>query len=186
MAEHDVVKSGMENEKPMPGEPEGMISKEANKPSGFRSSAYKAVPQEMRSVLERVVVAGKRILYSPQMKELIDKQLQSKDPIEKKLADGAAALISLLNAQAKPSIPTQVVLPAAVEMLYEIKDFLVEAGLIEELTPDQLRTATLATMAVTASRFGAKPEQVQSMLLGKQTQQAVSKPGIAETPPEAA
>src|SRR3990167_8756013 len=114
----------------------GLIEKGQGENQKYRSTSYKGVPQELQSSLERVVVAGKRILYAPQMKGMIEKQLKEKGPIEKKLADGVLGLIILLESQSKPSLPAKVIIPAAVELLYEVADFLSEAGLIPELTPD--------------------------------------------------
>jgi len=133
----------------------------------YKSAANKALPPDMQKAFDKTVLAGQKLLYSPEMTELIDKTLATDDPIEKKLAEGAVGLVGLLGKRAKPSLPPQVVIPATVELLMEGADFLTESGKIEKPTPEQIKTAVHTAVALILHKQGATPQQIGAMLAGK-------------------
>lgn len=135
--------------------------------TGSKSGAERFLPENLRAAFDRAVVAGQRLMFSEQMKEMIEQLLATQDPPEKKVAEGIAGLMGALMQKSKPQFPPQLVVPVAVELAYEGVQFLTEAGKIEPLSEEQMRTAIQATIALVVTKMGAKPEQVRAMMSGQ-------------------
>ena len=135
---------------------------------GFKSPVNKALPPELQPVFERVVIAGQKIMYSEQMKPEIDKLMAESKPIEQKLAEGVARLMAVVVQQAK-NMPPQVIMPAAIELVYDAADFVQESGLAQ-VTDDQKKAAAQYVVVLLAKGAGASDEQVMGMFGGQGAQ----------------
>ena len=151
------------------------------KSGGFLSGVEKAVPPEMMEAFERVVLAGKKIMYSPQMEDTINQELAGEGPIEKKLAEAVAGLITILDRQAKPRIPVQLIIPAAIELVHDAADFVKSAGLVPDITPEQVKTATQLVTMVVLKVYGANEQQIADAMTGR-AKQAAAAPEPAQPP----
>ena len=156
------------------------------KPGGFLSGVEKSVPPELMEQFERVVLAGKKVMYSPQMEDTIKEELAGDGPIEKKLAFAVAGLIAMLDKQAKPKLPVKVIVPAAIELLYDAADFISNAGLAPAITPEQLKTATQAMVMLVLKMYGSNDEQIKQAMSGKMQAPAVNDAAPEPAQPPAA
>ncbi len=86
------------------------------------------IPPEQVDAVDRVVAAGLKIMYSPQMADERQQALQSQDPIPKRLADNVTGLMLTLDQQSKGGIPEATIFPAAVILDNEAANMLVHAG----------------------------------------------------------
>ena len=152
------------------------------KPGGFLSGVEKSVPPELMESFERVVLAGKKVMYSPQMEDTIKQELAGDGPIEKKLAFAVAGLIAMLDKQAKPKLPVKVIVPAAIELLYDAADFVSNAGLAPAVTPEQLKTATQAMVMLVLKMYGSNDEQIRQAMSGKMQAPDATAPEPAQPP----
>lgn len=132
--------------------------------SKYKSRADQVIPPQLLPAFERVVVAGHKLLYSKEMKELIDKQLAMDTPIEQKMAEGATALILILAQRSKPQMPPELLVPGAIEMLFEGIDYLTQAGMIEPLNEEQTKFAVQITIALVLQKLGVAKEQIMQAL----------------------
>lgn len=169
-----------EGQSPAPEQPPAQPQEQSGQ-GKYKSGVDKAVPPEHQEDFERVVLAGMQLMYSEEMKDEIDALLQDERPIEQRLAEGITGLMALLDQQAKPAIPLPVIIPAAVELLYEIATFLAQVRAIPALAPEQMQEAVQLTVGMIAKRYGMPDEQIVQMLTG-QAGQGAPEAGAAVPP----
>lgn len=99
----------------------------------LRDKIMESAPPELREPIERIVTAGKRLMYDPETHELMLQQLQDMKGGNEadSLAQGIAALMTLIKNESKGPFPLPALVPAAVILLCEAVDFLAEAGRLE-------------------------------------------------------
>ena len=79
-----------------------LVDDEAIAPGGCRvTTAAGEVDAQIDTQLDRIVAAGMRIMYSPEMADERDQAVQSQEPVAKKLADNVTGLLLTLDQQAK-------------------------------------------------------------------------------------
>jgi hypothetical protein len=85
-------------------------------------------PQDA-DALHRVVLAGMKLMYAPQVFPMFKQALEAGGPLPQVLAAQAAGLMKILMDKANGSIPKQVVIPAGAMLLAEMADFMRKAKL---------------------------------------------------------
>lgn len=113
------------------------------------------VPPQLRGAVERLVVAGMKLMFSPQMRQAVMAQLQGGATPEK-VAQGIAGLISVLQGQAKGQVPQPALIPAAVILACQALDFLGKGGQMQ-VTKDTIGQTVQAVVAFLAQKMGVKP-----------------------------
>jgi hypothetical protein len=121
------------------------------------------VPPELREAYERIVLAGMKVMFSEETNRMAMQSLQGEGPIEQRLAKGICDLMALLWQQSNQSMPPQLIIPAAIELLTEAADFIDEAG-AETISPQQLGEALRLMIGQVLERFGATEQNVQAAL----------------------
>ena len=147
-------------EAPAEAAPEGEKRKGLS-PAALREKMV--MPDDLKKVYERVVVAGKKIMYSPQTHELMLKQLKSEGAIEKRLGEGIGGLMVLLFKQSNSNLPPTVLIPAGTELLSDAVDYLNESG-EESVTDEQMADALLVMVGYLLTKFGVDPNKLGAML----------------------
>ena len=113
-------------------------------------------------VINKLVDAGKQVMYSPKSRDMMMKQLgDGKDP--EAIGAGIAKLIGILYSESKKTAPIQALVPAGVLLMCEGLDFLEQAGAVE-VTNDFLSQCTMAMGSNVAQLFGATPDKLQGMM----------------------
>ena len=139
----------------------------------------KADPR-LQPVIQKLVAAGEKIMYSPQTRDMTMKQLgDGKDP--EKIGAGVAKLIGMIYSESKKTAPMQALIPAAVLLMCDGLDFIEQAG-AAQITPEFLSQCTMAMGSNVAQLFGATPDKLQGMM-GNQAQPnqtAPQQPGQAK------
>jgi Ni,Fe-hydrogenase maturation factor len=112
------------------------------------SGIMDGAPPKLRSSIDRIVTAGKRLMYDPQTHELMVKQLQTLQAGNEadRIAQGIAALISMIAEKSKV-------------LMCDAIDFLAESGKIE-VTEDLVAEATQELMGYVMQKLGIGPEQI--------------------------
>ena len=128
----------------------------------YKTPVNKVLPPDLQLPFQKLVEAGRTIMYSEQMRPEIQKIMQDPKPIEQKLPEGIRGLMGLMAQQSKGQIPPQIVIPAAIELLHDAADFLQQAGMAE-LTPEQMTDATQYLVVLLAKGAGASDEQVMGI-----------------------
>lgn len=126
------------------------------------------VPPDLKNTTQRIVLAGKKVMYSDQTHDLMIEQLKEPGEPAVVAGQGMAKLFSLLLQQSQPnekSAPTldmNAAFPAMQILLCEGLGFMEEAG-IAQVTPELLATATQTMIASMLQMLGITPEKMQEM-----------------------
>lgn len=89
----------------------------------------KLMSPEQLSAFDRVVAAGKKVLYSKESAEMVQGLMMDDEiPIRNKLGEGVANLLVMMDNQANGSIPKETMIPAGVAILFEAADYMFECG----------------------------------------------------------
>lgn len=164
----------------------GLIDKardsDATTPQGVRSRM--SLPQGMGDAYEAVITAAKKIMYSEQMKPQLMELLRSDMPVAEKLGMGATALVAMLYTQTNGTMPPQLIIPAATELVAEAADFMRKTGL--EISDDDVAEGMATVVEMILGRAGITPDQIPALLQGEGGQPQPSVSDVAEEAKEEA
>lgn len=119
----------------------------------------KHVPPQFRSAVERLVLAGKKVMFGEQTHDMAMKEVQNAEDPATGAAMGVAALMSQLTGRAKGPVPQPAIVAAAMILLMEALQFLGEAGQVE-VTPDLVSEATQELTGVLMQKLQMTPEKI--------------------------
>lgn len=117
-----------------------------------------SIPPEQQDAVARIVAAGMKVMYSPEMREQIMQVVQSQDPIPKKLAESVVGLLLVLDKKAGGKTPVDALPWAAMELLGEAADILAAAK--QPVSQEDYSAAATLTVWLMARKMGASDEQV--------------------------
>lgn len=132
-------------------------------------------PQQLTQSIEKVVEAGKKILYSPKTRDLILQELQSDGNIEDIIGSGVAKLTGLVYQEYKKTLPMEVLMPVNMLLMLEVMDFLEQGGKLE-VNNDTLAQTTQATASAMLQLLGITPEKLQEYTQQAQGAQPAQQP----------
>lgn len=135
--------------------------------SGLSSQGMRAkmnLPPELKKAYERVVQAGLKLMFDPRTREQTMQMMASPgDPVPK-IAQGVGAVMVALYQQSNGTMPQDIIIPAAVELVAHVVEVARDAG--AEVTDEQMGEAIAATIEFIAQKFGVdlnqagQPEQM--------------------------
>ena len=132
-------------------------------------------PPELRSAIERIVVAGRRMLYDPETNgeilkqfEILRKQTAGGDADA--IAQGVAALISMVEGKSKGPMPLEAIPAAATIIMMDAIDFLGEAGKLK-VTDDLIAEAQQELQGYLMQKMGIGEEEIRQAQQGAAPQQ---------------
>jgi len=76
-------------------------------------------PPELRDPVERIVAAGAKLMYSPELREELQQAVQSDAPVDQKLADNVVGLLLTLDQKSQGGLPVAALFPAGLGLLGE-------------------------------------------------------------------
>lgn len=133
------------------------------------------MPQANSDAMQKVVMAGMKLMYSQQVFPMFAEALE-KDPSPMGIAKQTAGLMKILMDKSQGSIPKNVMIPAAVALLFEMAGFMVQAGMPKPSDAD-MQGALKALVQMMVQVFGgqqaAQPPQPGAAPTGAPPAQAV-------------
>ena len=121
------------------------------------------MPPEMRDAYQRVVVAGKKMMYAPETAEAIHGIiLDDKIPMANKLGEGVANLVVMMDNQGNGTIPKDVLVPVGVTLMFEAADYLFEVGM--EVTENDLSDAMEMMVYSIFEAYGVPQAEVDKII----------------------
>lgn len=151
---------------PAPG-PEAAPAADASaQPGGeFQRPDIKAlVPPEQADAVQRIVAAGMKLMYAPEMREELQAEVGREGPPAQKMAQGVVGLMLTMDKQAQGGLPNGAIFPAALELLGEAAEVLIAAG--QPVTQEDYNEAVRMSIVLIAKALdpSATPEQVMGGL----------------------
>lgn len=118
--------------------------------------------KRLRPVIEKIVAAGKKVMYSDGTRQMMMDQLkQGVDP--ENIGAGIAKLMGVLFNQSKNTIPMQAGIPAATILLCEALQFIEDSGKAK-VDENLLAESAKAMGSAILQMFGVTPERLQGMM----------------------
>lgn len=90
-------------------------------------SGQQTADPKMVDAYERFVMAGQKVMYSPQTRKFFLDGLKGRD-IVSSIVHEVAGIVKLLDDKAKGKMPKRVFLPAAITLMFDAFKFVEEAG----------------------------------------------------------
>lgn len=142
------------------GAPPEEESKGGITPAAVRSQM--TIPPDKADAYDRIVAAGKKILYSEQMQPQIDELIQAPGDMGEKIGQGVVGLIALLLDQSNGTLPPQLIIPAATELVAEVGDFLKQSGM--KVSDADISEGMASMVEILMEKAGVSPEQLPELL----------------------
>ena len=136
------------------GAPAGKTS-----PAAIRAGLHLDAKQGAQ--LDRIVLAGKKVLFSKQSHQMMLKELEGPGTLAQKLGQGVAGLMALLWQESKQSLPPQLLIPAGMVLVAVAGDFLRQAG--EPVTDQDIGGGIEALVTALLQATGVDPDRVAEM-----------------------
>ena len=131
------------------------------------------IPEDMRDIVDRVVAAGHKMIYSEQMREQVAKEIQRDVPVAQKLGEAVVGLLLTLDSKTPSGIPQAAIFPAAVELLAEAAEILSASG--QPVTQEDFNEAMRTMWVLIGKKLGASDADIMQMT--KQAASAQAAPG---------
>lgn len=117
------------------------------------------IAPEVKDIVDRVVAAGMKVMYSPEMRDDIERALQSDAPVGQKMAENVVGLILMLDQKSK-GIPQAAIFPIAMKLLDEAADIMNAAG--QPVTQEDYSDAARRMFVLIGQKLGVPDEELMS------------------------
>ena len=102
-----------------------------------------AIPQQAQDLqkkIQGVVLVSMRIMYDPKMRQTLLNGIKSQMPLPQKLAIEVSGVLKIVDQRTKNGLTPDILVPAAVVLMYEYALFMKQAGLGNP-GPDDIKAA---------------------------------------------
>lgn len=115
-------------------------------------------PPELQDPVERIVAAGAKMMYAPELREELQQAVRSNAPVDQKLADNVVGLLLTLDQKSQGGLPVAALFPAGLGLLGEAAQVLQAAG--QQVTQQDFNDAALRMYVVIGKKLGGTDEQI--------------------------
>lgn len=115
-------------------------------------------PPELMDTVERIVAAGVKMMFAPELREELVKSVQADVPVDQKLADSVVGLTLALDKQSSGGLPVAALFPAGIALLSEAAQVLEAAG--QQVTQEDFNDAALRMFVLMGKKLGGTNEQI--------------------------
>jgi hypothetical protein len=120
------------------------------------------IPSGQEDAVARIVAAGMKMMYAPDMKDEVLKAVQADEPVGQKLGSNAAGIVLTLYKQSQQGLPPEAIFPAAAELMSECADMLIAAG--QTVTQEDWKEGFFVLVAIVGKQLGGTDEQIMSAM----------------------
>lgn len=138
----------------------GPVPEEDISPQSVRSQMK--VPPQKQGSYAALVAAGKKLMYSPQMDEQVQALMAGEGDIGQKLGMGVVGIMALLLDRSNGTLPQDMLIPAALELVAEAAAMLREQG--EKVTKQDIGEGMGVVVEEILRRAGVEVDQIPQLL----------------------
>lgn len=132
-----------------------------------------ALPENARDGVTRIILAGRKIMYASETKQIIEDELAQDIPDWQKIGESVAGLMTIIDGQANGKIPSAYIVPAAIQLVFDAADFMSDTGRIEP-SDEEVAQATIYVAILLLKKMRVPDNQIMQM-----AQQLASKAGTS-------
>ena len=130
----------------------------------YIEAVYQKAPPQDKGAIERTVVAGMKVMFSPQTHKYMLQTLSGDGDLPAKLSTGIVQLVILLHQKTKGAIPMNVMMPAAAILLVRAGEYVdkTEGGMNMDVFGEALKLMVAGVyreVQKMLEKQGVKPEQ---------------------------
>lgn len=165
----------------------GSTTKKPTSKSAMQESRLMAaLPDQAKDGVHRIILAGRKIMYAPETKEIIENELSQNIPDWQKLGESIAGLMVIIDGQAQGKIPSAFIVPSAIQLTFDAADFLQESGRMD-LNDEDVAQATIYVSILLLKKMRVPDEQIMQMAqqLAKQSGTTVQNDVVQEAEKDA-
>lgn len=142
------------------------------------------VPQQLREPLERAVQAGNKVMHSKETRRMFKNQMSQEMPAHELVGEGCAKIVVILWRDSGGKLPLRVLIPAGLIITMQGLEFMMDAGVLDEVTNQDIDEATKHYVSSFLQLMGVTPEMMQQILEqgAAQMQQQGADPSAAAAP----
>jgi hypothetical protein len=163
----------------------GLISStnKGGKLSPDRIASRMHLTPKQKTQMQRIVVAGQKVMFSKQSHHLLLEQLKGPGTIAQKLGQGVGGLLGYLMQESRGSLPQELLIPAGMVLIAIAADFLQKSG--ENVSEQDIGEAMNVLVRELLNAGGIDPDKVASIAASGRLPAAKSTQGKAPTPAQA-
>lgn len=118
-----------------------------------------SIPAQFRVAVQKLVLAGQKIMYDPKTHHLMSQALQSDSDPAHAVGMGVTQLMTMMWVQSKGSIPAPALIPAAILLVCEALDFCEQSKLLKP-DNDMVGNAVQVVVSYMMQKMGIKPSDM--------------------------
>jgi hypothetical protein len=118
-----------------------------------------SIPPQFRVAVQKLVLAGQKIMYDPKTHHLMVQALQSDSDPAHAVGMGVTQLMTMMWVQSKGSIPPPALIPAAILLVCEALDFCEQSKLLKP-DNDMVGNAVQVVVSYMMQKMGIKPSDM--------------------------
>lgn len=128
------------------------------------------IPPKYKAIYDKLVLNGKRLMFSKDMEDALNKQLDGPGDLPEKIAKGVVAVMYMMWEQSNKKLPPEMMVPVTFTLTVEAFAFLQKAN-DPDATKEVLGDAIEKSTTMIMRGFNVGPEQIGEFV--KQNQAAV-------------
>lgn len=158
-----------------------LLQKAKGKAPAFKRPDLSAfIPEGQEDAVARLVAAGMKIMYAPDMKDEVMAAVQADQPAGQKLGENAAGIMLTLMEQAQGKVPPEAIFPAAAELMSECAEMLNAAG--QPVTQEDWKDGFFMLLGILGKKLGGTDEQIMGEMGKYAGQGGEGEEGAEEAP----
>lgn len=146
-----------------------------------QTKVRESVPPQFRVAVQKIYLAGMKLMYSPETHTLMLQQIQGNPNPADAVSKGIAALMTIMYRQSKGTMPIPAAAPAAILLVCEALDYLEQTKQVQ-VSADLLSDAVQRVVAILMQKIGFTPDTMAAGVNKNAEAAGMKVPGQASAP----
>lgn len=138
------------------------------------------VPKGQEDAVERVVAAGMKTMYAPEMRDELVNEINRDVPVPQKMAEGVVGLVLTLDKQTQGGLPEGAIFPSILMLLAEAAELLTSTG--QPVTQADYNEAAQIAFVLYGRAMKVPDDQIMSELQKRAGGGGEAAPDAAQVP----